>query len=215
MPVQVQEGLRRLEDAVGQLHGVRGARADLDPSGAPSVRALVLPEVDPASIERSVRSLARSAGVMLAPDAVQILRADLPGPTSRSRRRKLSSLAVARSDDGFTAKVTLDLDGDALMGEIEAPAGRRFELRSVGLAVLDALGKLLEFEVQLDSVNVLQVGDTRLAIVQLNTETESLVGCALVRYDEHDAIARATLDALNRLIGDRSRRGSESASQRA
>lgn len=211
MPVQVQEGLSRLEEAIGQLHGVRGARADLDPGGAPSVRALVLPEVDPDAIERSVRSLARSAGVILGPDAVQILRADLPGPAARSRRRKLSSLTVARRDEGFTAKITLDLDGDALMGEIEAPAGRRFEIRSIGLAVLDALGKLLEFEVQLDSVNVLQVGDSRLAIVQLNTETDSLVGAALVRYDEHDAIARATLDALNRLIGDRSRRGNGSA----
>lgn len=178
------------------------------------MRALVLPEVDPSAIDGSIRSLARNLGLTLGPDAVQILRADLPGPSGRSRRRKLSSLAVARSDKGFTAKVTLDLDGDALMGEIEAPSGRRFELRSVGLAVLDALGKLLEFEVQLDSVDLLQVGDSRLAIVQLNTETESLVGSALVRYDEHDAIARATLDALNRLIGDRSRRATASATQR-
>jgi hypothetical protein len=175
----------------------------------------VLPEVDPAAIEQSVRSLARNAGVVLGPDAIQILRADLPAPPGRSRRRRLSSLSVARSDEGFTAKVTLDLEGDALMGEIEAPSGRRFELRSIGLAVLDALGKLLEFEVQLESVNLLQVGDTRLALVQLNTETESLVGSALVRYDEHDAIARATLDALNRLIGDRSRRTSAASAQRA
>jgi hypothetical protein len=215
MSVHVHEGLRRLEDAIGQLRGVRGARADLDPSGEPSVRALVLPEVEPAAIEEAIRSLARNAGLALGPDAIQILRAELPGPSSRSRRRKLSSLAVSRSDDGFTAKVTLDLEGDALMGEIEAPSGRRFELRSIGLAVLDALGKLLEFDVQLDSVNLLQVGDTRLAIVQLNTETESLVGSALVRYDEHDAIARATLDALNRLTGDRSRRARAAAAQRA
>jgi hypothetical protein len=214
MPVQVHEGLSRLEDAIGRLHGVRGARADLDPAGAPSVRALVLPEVDPEATEETIRALARNAGVLLGPDAIQILRADLPGPAGRSRRRKLSSLAVSRSDDGFTVKVTLDLDGDALLGEIEAPVGRRFELRSISLAVLDALGKLMEFEVQLESVNLLQVGDTRLAIVQLNTETDSLVGSALVRYDEHDAIARATLDALNRLIGDRSRRASMSSARR-
>lgn len=208
MAVQIQESLRRLEEAVGQLYGVRAARVDLDPSGSPSVRALVFPELDPSSTEQAIRTLARNHGVDLAPDAIQILRADLPAPAGHSRRRKLSSLAVARSDEGFTAKVTLDLDGDALMGEIEAPAGRRFELRSVGLAVLEALGKLLDYEVQLESVNLLQVGEARLAIVQLNTETNSLVGSALVRYDEHDAIARATLDALNRLVGDHSRRAS-------
>lgn len=211
MSVDQHEGLRRLEEAVGRLRGVRGARADRDPSGDPSVRALVLPEVDEDAIDRSIRSLARTAGVTLGPDAIQILKADLPAPAGRSRRRRLSSLAVARGDEGFTAKVTLDLDGDALMGEIEAPAGRRFELRSVALAVLDALGKLLDFEVQLDSVNLIQVGNTRLAIVLANTETEELVGAALVRYDEHDAIARATLDALNRLAGDRSRRSREPA----
>ncbi|HEY7874534.1 MAG TPA: hypothetical protein VIG64_05355 [Actinomycetota bacterium] len=206
MSFDQREALRRLEEAVGLMRGVRGARADLDPSGAPSVRALVLPEVDEAAIDQAVRALARTNGIELGPGAVQILKADLPAPQGRSRRRKLSTLSVARSDEGFTAKVTLDLDGDALIGEIEAPAGRRFELRSIGLAVLDALSKLLEFEVQLESVNLLQIGDTRLAIVQLNTETEALVGSALVRYDEHDAIARATLDALNRLVGDRSRR---------
>jgi hypothetical protein len=206
MSVELRERLRRLEESVGQMRGVRGARADLDPSGDPSVRALVLPEVDKAAVDQAIRALARTAGVELGPDAIQILKADLPAPAGRTRRRKLSSLSVARSDEGFTAKITLDLDGDALRGEIEAPAGRRFELRSIGLAVLDALGKLLEFEVQLESVNLLQIGDTRLAIVQLNTETEALVGSALVRYDEHDAIARATLDALNRLVGDRSRR---------
>jgi hypothetical protein len=208
-----REGLRRLEEAVGRLRGVRGARADFDPDGSPSVRALVLPEADDASIEESIRGLARAAGLTLAPGSIQILKADLPAPAGRSRRRRLSSLSTARSDDGFTAKVTLDLDGDALMGEIEAPSGRRFELRSVGLAVLDALGELLEFEVQLESVNLVQIGDTRLVVVQLNTETDALVGSALVRYDEHDAIARATLDALNRIVGDRSRRGTSARAQ--
>jgi hypothetical protein len=200
MSVDVREKLRRLEEEVGKLRGVRGARADLGPGGAPSVRALVLPESDPTAITGAIGSLARSTGVSLAPDSIEILRADLPAPAHRSRRRRLASLSVTRSDVGFTARVTLDLHGDVLIGEAESPSGRRFEMRAIALAVLDGLGELMEFQTQLDSVNLLQVGDTRLAIVQLTTATDSLIGSALVRFDEHDAVARATLAAVNRLV---------------
>jgi hypothetical protein len=215
MPIDVKERLRRLEEAVEKLRGVRGARADLGPTGRPSVRALVLPESDPTAISGAIDSLARSGGVDLAPDSIEILRADLPGPAGRTRRRRLASLSVTRSDDGFTVRVTLALDGDVLVGEAEAPRGRRFEMRAVALAILDGLGALIELQAQLDSVNLLQVGDTRLAIVQLTTETDSLIGSALVRYDEHDAVARATLAAVNRLVGDAGRRTRDGAKERS
>jgi hypothetical protein len=203
MSIDVKDRLRRLEEAVGKLRGVRGARADLDPAGSPSVRALVLPESDPSAIAGAIDSLARSSGLALAPDSIEILRADLPG-NGRSRRRRLASLSVTRSDDGFSARVTLELNGDVLLGEVEGSSGRRFEMRSIALAVLDGLGDLIGSQAQLDSVNLLQVGDTRLAIVQLNTSTDSLIGSALVRYDEHDAVARATLAAVNRVVAERS-----------
>jgi hypothetical protein len=205
MSADLQERLGRLESEVAKLRGVRGARADLDPSGTPSVRALVLPEGDPSAVRSAIRTLARTTGVPLATDSIQILQADLPSSNGKSRRRRLASLTTSRSDDGFTARVTLELDADVLMGEIEGPTGRRFEQRAIALAVLDALGDLLDFDAQLDNVNLLQVGDTRLAVVQLNSETDSLVGSALVRFDEHDAIARATLAALNRVVADRTR----------
>ena len=214
MPIDVKERLRRLEEAVGKLRGVRGARADLGPTGSPSVRALVLPESDPDAISGAIDSLARSSGVDLLPDSIEILRADLP-KAGRSRRRRLASLSVTRSDDGFTVRVTLTLDGDVLVGEAQAPSGRRFEMRAVSLAILDGLGALIEFDTQLDSVNLLQVGDTRLAVVQLTTETDSLVGSALVRYDEHDAVARATLAAINRLVADGARDPAQTTEARA
>ena len=209
MSANLKERLRRLEEAVGNLRGVRGARADLDPTGAPSVRALVLPESDETAISGAIDSLARSSGLPLGPDSIEILKADLPAPDRRSRRRRLGSLSVTRSDDGFTVTVTLELQADVLVGEAEAPTGRRFEMRAVALAVLDGLGDLIEFQTQLDSVNLLQVGETRLAVVQLSTETDYLVGSALVRYDEHDAVARATLSAINRLVGERTHRSTE------
>lgn len=205
MSVDVQKRLRRLEEAVGKLRGVRGARADLDPSGSPSVRALVLPESDPSAISDSISSIASSTGVTLDPASIEILRADLPAPAGKTRRRRLASLAITRTDDGFTVRVGLELDGDVLMGEVHGPAGRRFEMRAVASAVIQGLGDLIESAAELDGVHLLQVGETRLAVAQLSTEGGPLVGSALVRFDEHDAVARATLDAVNRVIGrDRS-----------
>jgi hypothetical protein len=212
MSVDVKERLRRLEEAVGRLRGVRGARADLDPSGSPSVRALVLPESDHSAIAGAIDSLAKSSGVALEPESIEILRADLPAPGRRSRRRRLASLSVTRSDDGFTVRVTLELNGDVLLGETEGPSGRRFEMRAIAGAVLDGLGDVIGFEAQLETVNLLQAGETRLAVVQLNTHTGSLVGSALVRYDEHDAVARATLAAVNRVIAEREPLDAEAAS---
>ena len=43
-------------------------------------------------------------------------------------------------------------------------------------------------------------GDTRFVIVVVDKGGESLIGSAVVRYDDYDAIARATLDAVNRFI---------------
>jgi hypothetical protein len=198
MSADIHDRLRRLEEAVGKLRGVRGARADLDATGAPLVRVLVVPESDPAAIQGAISRLARSAGVTLAPTSVEVLRADLPG-ARRSRRRRLSSLSISRNDDGFTARVGLALDGDVLLGEVHGPTGRSFEMRAIARAVLEGLGGLLDRPTQLDSVHLLQVGDTRLAVVQVTTDEDMLVGSALVRLDEHDAVARATLAAINRL----------------
>lgn len=199
MSADVKERLRRLEEEAGKLRGVRGARADLTSSGAPSVRVLVLPESDPAEISGAISSIGRSNGVEIPPASIEILRADRPDSPRRSRRRRLASLSVTRSDDGFSARVTLELDADVLIGEVQGPAGRRFEMRAIAAAVLDGLRDLLDRAVQLESVHLLQVGDTRLAVVQLETDGGPLVGSALVRYDEHDAVARATLAGVNRL----------------
>jgi hypothetical protein len=112
----------------------------------------------------------------------------------------LSAIAIERSNERFYARVVLELGGDVLVGESDSPTEPSFEYRSVARATLQGLNELLSQDLDLDSVQVLPVGSSRLAVVTLGREGEILVGSALVRLDEHDAIARATLDAVNRTI---------------
>ncbi len=115
-------------------------------------------------------------------------------------RRKLSSLATKRYHDRFMAQVSLELEGDSLVGEVDVPTGRRFEYRSVARAILESVRRLLPYALQLENVEVFNFGAERLAVVSVGSRDDVLVGSALVRSDELDAIARATLDAINRVL---------------
>lgn len=135
---------------------------------------------------------------------VEVLGAREPGRTPT--RRKLSSLATKRYGERFTAQVTLELHGDALVGEVDVPTGRRFEYRSVARAVLESVRRLIPYALQLENVDIFNFGADRLAVVSVSSRSDTLVGSAFVRADELDAIARATLDAINRVIDLRTNR---------
>lgn len=167
-----------------------------------AIRVLVVPERETERTIDDVTRLARSAlGSDIEPDKIEILRVADALEEAGTRRRKLSGIAIERSDERFHARVVLELGGDVLVGESDSPTERGFEYRSVARATIQGLSELSEDDLVLDSVQVMPMGDSRLAVVTLGRGTETLVGSALVRLDEHDAIARATLDAVNRTIG--------------
>jgi hypothetical protein len=196
-----------LERALTDLRGVRGARVDVDQDGVKSIRVLVVPERDDERTERDVRRLAFSTiGKPLDPDRIQVLSATETTEDKTAQRRKLSSLTIERTGDRFSVRVTLELGGDVLVGESEGPAVSRFEQRVVARATLDGVAELLDFTTELESVEFLQVGDSEVAIAALSTPQGYLTGSAMVKLDRYEAIARATLDALNRFTigsGDR------------
>ena len=190
-----------LEQAVASLRGVRGARVETAANGRVAARVLVVPERDPAEVTAEVvRIAAERFGMELSAGAVEVLRSGGVDPGSVPPRRRLSSVATRRSVDEFMVRVTLELHGDVLVGEAGAPCGPRHEHRTVVRAVLNGLRSLLEPSCDVDGVSVLQLGDVRLAVVSVLAGADTLVGSALVRVDDNDAIARATLDALNRTM---------------
>jgi hypothetical protein len=190
-----------LQQSLEDLRGVRGARVEVQGPSVTAVRVLVVPERDTDQTIEEVRKLASQRfEIEIDPEAVEILRVAQPLETPGSRRRRLSAIAIERSNERFHARVALELGGDVLVGESDSPTERGFEYRSVARATLQGLSELLSEDLHLDSVQVLPAGSSRLAVVTLGREGETLVGTALVRLDEHDAIARATLDAVNRTI---------------
>jgi hypothetical protein len=208
----LQRNVRALEHALATLQGVRRAKVETDDYGITGVRVLVMPEREVKETIAEVQVTAESAiGVKLEPARIQVLSSTEVEAGRRSGRRKLASLITQRSDDQFSTRVILELGDQALVGEVQSPLGVSSQYHSVAQAVLKAIDDLLDRTFDVNTVDVLSVGDSELAIVSLLGEVELLVGSALVKYDEYDAIARATLDALNRLLFEFDSRASESA----
>jgi hypothetical protein len=190
-----------LQQSLEDLRGVRGARVEVQEFSVTAIRVLVIPERDTDETIEEVRKLAaRVYGIDVDPNDVEVLRVAESIDASGARRRRLSSISIERSDQRFHARVVLELGGDVLVGESDSPTEQSFENRSVARAILHGLRELLDQPIDLSSVQILSAGTSRLAVVTLSREGETLVGSALVRLDEHDAIARATLDAVNRTI---------------
>jgi hypothetical protein len=205
----------QLQTALCRLRGIREARVRPIEGGV-EVTVLALPERSEEDTVSDVRVLAQQAGLDVGSMRVRVMGARRQG--DKLPRRKLSSLSTKRYGERFTAQVTLEMEGDALVGEVDVPIGRRFEYRSVARATLNSVSVLIPYPLQLEHVEVLGFGADRLAVVSISSRDDSLVGSALVRGDELDAIARATLDAINRVLnlssGDLARLAQEPAGSR-
>ena len=195
-PEMIARG-QRLQASLSRLRGIREARVKPGQADV-EVTILALPERSEEDTVSEVHVLAQRAGLDVAALKVRIMGAGRK--VELLPRRKLSSLSTKRYGERFTAQVTLELDGDALVGEVDVPVGRRFEYRSVARAILNSVRCLIPYALQLEHVEVLAFGAERLAVVSISTRDDILVGSALVRGDELDALARATLDAINRVL---------------
>lgn len=194
---EVAAKAQRLQTSLARLRGIREARVRAIDSGV-EVTILALPERSEEDTVDDVRVLAQRAGLDLGALQVRVMGAGRKAELLP--RRKLSSLSTKRYGERFTAQVTLELEGDALVGEVDVPVGRRFEYRSVARAILNSVRCLIPYALQLEHVDVLTFGAERLAVVSISSRDDILVGSALVRGDELDALARATLDAINRVL---------------
>ena len=190
---------RRLESSITELLGVRRARVELEDKRVKAVRVLVIPERPTRDLVAEVTAVLARHGYSVEPGAVQVLRTS-EGVRGPLQRRRLSSISTERTATRFRARIVLELGGDVLIGEDDSPSEQSFEHRSIARATLESMRELLTHPVDLESVEVLQAGASELAVVTLRRNESTLVGSAIIRVDHHDAIARATLDALNRQL---------------
>lgn len=189
----------QIEAVLATLRGVRRARLELSNDDVTEVRVLVIPEKSSCEAVDEIVSVLRDFGIAVAPTDVHVLRSGVAEPGTGARRR-LASLSTERSGHIFKVTVVLELAGDTLAGSSEATSERFAELRAVARATLVAAQELLPRPMHLDSVETVRVAEAAVSVVTLTLEGVRLIGSAPVRVDEHDAVARATLDAVNRYI---------------
>ena len=133
----------------------------------------------------------------------QTIRTLTTAESLRPARGRLAGVSSGDSVPGFAVEIVLEFGGTTRRGEsFSTSGGREQERQALVRATLDALSGLVPFDVDLDAVAVVTVGSRSLAVVTLDRAVDVLMGSAMVRIGEDDAIARATLDALNRFLLD-------------
>ena len=193
---------QRLMDAVGAIPGVRRTRIEWGDSGPLAVKVLVTKGTSTSSVHDEVQRRLGELGHTLHSERVEILGLRPLGADDFGRRARLTGLVTERHDDHFRARVTLELKGEFLVGESGGPVRRHFERSCVARATCRSALKALRVEAEIHSAEVVPIGGQRVALVLLSGEGDILEGSALVKSDDHDAIARATLRALNRMAFD-------------
>lgn len=201
MQEQTADRTQRLENAAEALPGIKRVRVDTSGERL-SVRVLVAPERTDDEATRMVRDLARNRlGIEFADDAIEILRTSIAPRGPNGPRRRLMSLTTERLENRFVVRVVLELAGDLIMGHSEGPAKKQVDQqRLVAEAVVNALGEVLDLSPTVESVEAVRDEGAELWVVTLDSEAGTMVGAARLRQSEHDAAARATLDALNRAM---------------
>lgn len=120
----------------------------------------------------------------------------------RPARGKLATVSAEESPV-HVVEVEIDFRGKVRKGQSFNAAGDKEATRiTLVEATLDALQGLIPFNVRAEAAEIVSVGSRSLAVVSLERDFDPLVGSATVRIGEDDALARATLDAVNRFLPD-------------
>ena len=219
--------LPELEDALRHIQGVRAASVVTGPDAVPTeVHVLADPGKPAKQVVRDVQSLALArydididhrivSVVQMGEEEVRTngrTPADADGgdgddlaPAEPSVRPAIAAITV-RSGKGETeASVSLATGDQLFEGTATGPAGHSHRARLVAVATLDAVAELLGQACEVESSAVVATGTRDVALTVLTMSVprvgeQVLTGCAAVRGDEADAVARSVLAALNRQL---------------
>ncbi len=126
--------------------------------------------------------------------------------TMNEKRLKFSSINLNLQGNMMEAQVELSSAKKSCRGQKAGVFSRHNRLRLVAEAVLQAVGGFLgeDCSIVLDEISQFNLSGRQITCVALtlvrSAQEDCLVGCALVRQDEKDAVVRAVLSALNRRV---------------
>lgn len=219
-----------LEDAIRRISGIQAARVVTGPGGrVAEVHVLAGRERGAKQLVRDVQSvILTNFGIDIDYRTVSVVQLDDPGGAAPSSERPET---VARSEErtvsletalaprpaivrlvtetsSFTTEVRVGVSVNAYERAGTARGPSTAGLRIVASATVDALAEMLRASaVEVNSAELVTVGAVQVAVVVVRLATtrgeQVLTGSAVVRKDANDAVARATLDALNRVLDRR------------
>jgi hypothetical protein len=219
--------LPELEDALRRIQGVKAASVVTGPDAVPTeVHVLAAPGKPAKQVVRDVQSLALArydididhrivSVVQMGDDEVRVPEpAAEHGPDAEEPEdaahdqvvRPAIAAIMVRSGKGETeASVTLAAGDQLFEGRSQGPAGHSHRARLVAIATVDAVAELLGQPCEVESSTVVATGSREVALTVLTmivprSGEQVLTGCAAVRGDEADAVARSVLAALNRQL---------------
>ena len=188
------------------MPGVEAARVVTEGGAVTEVHVLTGMGKAAKQVVRDVQSLAQAAfGLAIDRRVVSVVQ--LPDPDLAQGDRPVI-VDVSEQMDGNHTKVvvTLDWQGDTLVGEVAGAAAHTTRNRLVAEEPIEALQQALQetTAIGVAAVDLPVLGSRSVAIAQVVMVTEGaerlMVGSALVDGDGSRAVVRAVLDALNRHI---------------
>lgn len=173
------------------------------------VHVLIRPEVDAEQAARDVQSiLLVRHGISVAHRDVNVVRIQTALDRSDQRRSVvLERVLVTHTATEIEVVVSLRRGPRHLDGTARGPVSKEARLRTTARATLDAVSALLPtgHAVDVASVGTTTTLDHSTALVLLHLHSPSgdtiVSGSAVVRRDEVEAVARAVLDGLSRVLG--------------
>ena len=212
--------LPEFEAALRAVPGIREASVRTGPDAHPIEVHVVAGDAKPAKqVVRDVQSVAmaqfdldidhRIVSVVQIPESAvgvgEAAEARAAAEDESLPRPALTQIATTRREGDTHVEVSLGIAGQVFLGAADGPSGSLHKPRIVAGATLAALTELLGIPAQIESAQVLDVANREVALVSLvltipRLGDQALVGSALVRGDEEDAVARAVLAAVNRRL---------------
>lgn len=198
-----------LEAVITRIPGVRAARVVADAARVIEVHVIAGTDRSPKQLVRDVQSVAkatldldvdyRTVSIVQLEDPEQL---GEPGAARTSPRLPLVRVVGSTSGQLATIEVVLREDDVEVSGRARGAAAQAPLL--VARATLEAYGaRLAEAVAEVDGVERVAIAGREVALVLVRLVSPSgerrSSGSALVGADANDAIARATLDAVNRV----------------
>lgn len=199
-----------IEKALLQIPGVRAARLVLDGRGKPTeVHIVAGPEKSPKQLVRDVQTVSLAHfGVDFdhrIVSVVQFPEGEMPVPPPV--RPSIQEISTNVQGASALVKVALTREQQISSGEAHGPNTRDGLVRLAAVAALQAVTGFLPEKswAELEYVGIQRIGEHEVAVATLSVGKagagrRSVSGSAVVGAMSTEAVVRAVLDALNRLL---------------